>query len=77
MKTAETTKWKRVNVDLWGPATVKNKNGSDYKIQVMTMIDPVTGWFEVAALKNGATALEAQRLLDSQWLACYPRPKEI
>ena len=25
VKTAETTKWKRVNVDLWGPATVKNK----------------------------------------------------
>jgi len=65
MKTAETTKWKRVNVDLWGPATVKNKNGTNYKIQVMTMIDPATGWFEVAALRNGPTALEAQKLLDS------------
>ena len=51
-KTPETTKWKRVNVDLWGPATVKNKNGNDYKIHVMTMIDPATGWFEVAALKH-------------------------
>ena len=43
----------------------------------MTMIDPVRVWFEVAALKHGATALEAQRLLDSQWLVCYPRPQEI
>ena len=36
---------------------------------VMTMIDPVTGWFEVARLRNGPTTLEAQRLLDSGWLA--------
>ena len=56
-------------MDFWGPATVKNKNGNDHKIHVMTMIDPTTGWFEVAALKHGATALEAHRILDSQWLA--------
>ena len=41
------------------------------------MIDPATGWFEVAALRNGATALEAQRLLDSQWLARYTIAREI
>ena len=41
------------------------------------MIDPVTGWFEVAALRNGPTAAEAQRLLDSTWLSRYPRPREI
>ena len=77
-KNPETTKWRRVNVDLvWGLPTVKNKNGNDYKVHVMTMIDWATGWFEVAALRNGATALEAQRLLDSQWLARYPRPREI
>ena len=41
-----------MNVDLWGPATVKNKNENDYKIHAMTMIGPATGWFEVApALK--------------------------
>ena len=74
-KTPVTTKWKRVNVDLWGPATVKNKNGDDYyKIHIMTMlIDPATGWFEVVALKHCATALEAQRLLDSQWVTIYPK----
>ena len=44
-KTPETTKWRRVNVDLWGSATV-----NDYKMHAMTMIDPVTGLFEVAAL---------------------------
>ena len=43
----------------------------------MTMIDPTTGWFEIASLRDGKTALEAQRLLDSVWLARYPRPREI
>ena len=42
-KTAEIIKWSRVNVDLWGPKTVHNKNGKDYKIYVLTMIAPVTG----------------------------------
>ena len=41
------------------------------------MIYPVTGWFEVSRLRNGPTALEAQRLLDSVWLACYPRTQQI
>ena len=75
-KEAECVKWSRVNVDLWGPATIRN-NGQTHKIHVMTMIDPVTGWFEVAKLRNGPTALEAQRLLDSVWLARYPRPRQI
>lgn len=54
-----------MNVDLWGPKTVKNKNGSDYKILLLTMIYTVTGWFKVAALRNFLKAAEIQRLLDS------------
>lgn len=77
-KQAECIKWSRVNVDLWGPAYIhNNKDGKTHKIHVMTMIDPVTVWFEVAALRNGPTAAEAQRLLDSTWLSRYPRPREI
>jgi hypothetical protein len=62
---AEVIKWSWVNVDLWGPKTVNNKNGIDYKIHVLTMMDPVTGWFEVAAVQDSSTAFEVQRLLDS------------
>jgi hypothetical protein len=76
-KQAECLKWNRVNVDLWGPASIHNKDGTTYKIHVMTMIDPTTGWFELATLLHGPTAAEAQRLLDSVWLARYPRPREI
>ena len=66
-----------MNVDLWGPKTIRNKDGKTYKLHTMTMIDPTTGWFEIATLRDGKTAVEAQRLLDSVWLARYPRPREI
>merc|ERR1712102_158455 len=45
-KKGEVTKWSRVNVDLWGPESVVSKNGFTYEIHLMTMVAPVTGWFE-------------------------------
>ena len=75
-KKAETKPWQRVNVDLVGPYTVKCPNKKNYKWQAMTMIDPVTCWFEIAVI-NEPTSEEAQRVLDSTWLARYPRPAEI
>jgi transposase InsO family protein len=42
------------------------------------MIDPVTGWFEVAALGEEAPDSDiVQQTFDSVWLARYPRPQEI
>ena len=76
-KESELTKWKRVNVDLWGPKTIKNVNGFDYELRVMTMVDPVTGWFESTQLYGPPTAYRCQEILDNVWLARYPRPKEI
>ena len=76
-KEGEVTKWSRVNVDMWGPKTIRNKNGKTYKIHVMTMVDPVTGWFELAQLRDKPNAFMAMKRFDSQWLARYPRPREI
>ena len=76
-KEGEIIKWSRVNVDLWGPKTVRNKNGYDYQIHVMTMVDPVTGWFELEQLFDSPTAYQCQQILDTSWLARYPRPREI
>ena len=76
-KLAETTKWRRVNVDLWGPKTIKNVNGYDYQVHVMTMVDPVTGWPEFAQLYGKPTAYRCQEILDNVWLSRYPRPEEI
>jgi hypothetical protein len=41
------------------------------------MVNPVTGWFELAPLYGAPTAFRAQQLLNNTWLARYPRPREI
>ena len=76
-KLVETTKWRRVNIDCWGPKTVCNKNGYTYKIYVVSMVDPVTGWPELAQLYGPPTAYKYQQALNSVWLSRYPRPEEI
>ena len=43
----------------------------------MTMANPVTGWFEQQQLYGSPTAYRCQAILDSVWLARYPRPGEI
>jgi hypothetical protein len=43
----------------------------------MTMVDPVTGWFECAQLYGPPTAYRCQEIPDNVWLSRYPRPKEI
>ena len=39
----------------------------------MTMVDPVTGWFEQAQLNGSPTAHCCQQIFDNIWLACYPQ----
>ena len=43
----------------------------------MTMVDPVTGWFEMFQLKGKPNAFVCMKCLESTWLARYPRPREI
>jgi hypothetical protein len=76
-KEAEALPWKRVNVDLIGPYTVENPNHPALKeLRAMTMIDPVTGWFEIKAiLKPDAT--HVSDAFYEAWLCRYPRPEEI
>ena len=73
-KTAEVKPWQRVNVDLIGPYTVKTPK-KKHQLRAMTMIDPATGWFEIAPIID-PTSDECQRAFDSCWLARYPRPAE-
>jgi transposase InsO family protein len=71
----EAIPWKRVNVDVVGPYTVETPKGKR-TLLAMTMIDPATGWFEIAALENN-DSYATQKALDSYWLARYPRPKYL
>ena len=73
-KKAEVVPWQRVNVDLVGPYTVQTPKQT-LKFRAMTMIDPATNWFEISVIQD-TSSKEAQRILDSVWLARYPRPQE-
>ena len=63
------------SVYLIGPYTVQTKK-KKYELRCMTMVDPVTNWFEIAQI-NSPSSEECQRAFDSTWLARYPRPQEI
>ena len=69
-KKAEVTPWKRVNVDLIGPYNITPTKNSKkkYEFRAMTMIDPVTGWFEMAPITS-PNSDTTQTVLDSYWLA--------
>ena len=56
-----------------GPLTVKTPTKT-HQLQVLTMINPATGWFEVKDVKcHLADACMAA--FDDTWLARYPRPQ--
>lgn len=65
--------WNRVNVDLIGPLHVTTPSGKQYELNALTIIDPATGWFEVAPVtKRDSDTIAAT--FDDVWLARYPRP---
>ncbi|GAX22752.1 putative transposase [Fistulifera solaris] len=67
--------WQRVNVDLIGPLNVQTPNGS-FELNALTMIDPTTGWFEIAEVHD-RTADTVSEAFDHNWLSRYPRPQFI
>ena len=74
-KTTKTQLWSRVNVELIGPCKLKTLKRK-CQLRAMMMINPATGWFKIAHIINPNTD-KAQRVLNSCWLARYPRPAEI
>ena len=79
-KEAEIMPWKHVNVDLIGPYTVRSpkdpKDNEPKQLRALTMIDPVTGWFEIKSIMkpDATTIMEA---FHKAWLCRYPRPEQI
>ena len=74
-KEAEELPWSRVNVDLIGPYVVRTPT-TTHTLRALTMIDPVTNWFEVTAIQDkiASTVMEA---FNNTWLTRYPRPQYI
>ena len=67
----------RVKVNLFELKISLNKNGYNYQLHVLTMVDPVTGWFECCQWYGTPTVYRVQQILDTVGMAQYPQPKEI
>ena len=59
------------------PLHHNNKGKEDIlNIKVVTMIDPVTGWFEITQYDN-KIAISIANLVETMWLTRYHIPHEI
>ena len=92
--------WQTVHTDLIGPYSITAKQfqtdgtivEKELSLTCMTMIDPVTGWFEIVEIpsyivvdiknKNLQESIDkssarVSRLFDQTWLSRYPRPNKV
>ena len=65
--------WEHLCVDLIGPYTIERKNQPDPYLQAVTMIDPATGWLEIAQYDN-KRPITVANIVEQTWLTRYPRP---
>ncbi len=75
-KEAEIHPWDALCVDLIGPYKIVRKQKEDLKLWCLTMIDPATGWFEMAPILN-KTAAEIADIAEKTWFTRYPLPQKI
>jgi transposase InsO family protein len=76
-KRAEEIPWERLCIDLIGPYTIgSGARGHETVLHCLTMIDPVTGWFEIAEIPTKSADVVIN-VLEQTWLTRYPRPAEI
>jgi transposase InsO family protein len=77
-KEAESIPWDRLCIDLIGPYTIvrKNKSKQSLVLWALTMIDPVTGWFEMREIKTKQADYIAN-VLEQAWLSRYPWPTTL
>jgi hypothetical protein len=74
-KIAESDPWVMVCVDLVGPLTIMTPAKTN-SLLALTMIDPVTGSFEIVEAKNKSET-SIQDLFHNTWLESYPQPQFI
>ena len=79
VKEAEANPWEKLCVDMIGPYTIKQGKGKKANvitIHCVTMIDPATGWFEMApTFKKDAGTIA--NIVESTWMTRYPLPQEL
>lgn len=73
-KEAEVQPWQTVCIDLIGPYPIGHKE-NETSLWCLTMIDPATGWFEIAEIPNKRADYVAN-IFETTWLNRYPWPEQ-
>ena len=68
--------WNRLCAYLIGPYVRENFKKDSLNIKDATMIDTVTGWFEIVQYDD-KRAITIANLVETTWLSRYPRPMKI
>ena len=76
IKVPEIVPWETLCVDYIGEYKIPRKGKPDLTLQAITMIDPVTGWFEVAPVQYKRSDHIAN-LVEQYWLTRYPLPQKL
>ena len=72
----EETPWNKVCVDILAPYKIPRKRKEPLILKSITVIDPVTSWFEVTQYRD-KKAMTIPKLVETVWLVWYPLPVEI
>jgi len=76
-KEAETIPWDTLCVDLIGPYNITQKKSKrPLTLWAVTMIDPATGWFEIASI-NTKRADVIANIVEQTWFTRYPWPSQV
>ena len=76
-KEPEEIPWDILCVDLIGPYTMVKKGRKKLTLWCVTMIDPATGWFEIAEVPGSKSADRIANIVEQTWLTRYPRPQKV
>ena len=76
-KRAEVDPWDTLCVDMIGPYTIKRPGKQELQLWCVTMIDPATGWFEIAEVPGTKRADVVANIVEQQWLCRYPWPAHL
>jgi len=60
-----------------GPYKIPRKGKSTLTLWAITMIDPATGWFEIAEVPGTKRADYVANIVDQRWFMRYPWPETV
>ena len=75
-KEAEATPWDKMCIDLIGPYKIRRKGKKNLVCRCVTMIDPVTGWFEIQQYDD-KKSITVANIAEQEWFSRYPWPTQV